>query len=315
MKALRFDGALHLDDVPPPEPAPGEALVRVRMAGICNTDLEIVRGYMGFRGTLGHEFVGEVLDAPDRALVGRRVCGEINAGCGTCAACLAGMSRHCPSRTVLGIVGRDGAFAERLRLPEGNLVTVPDAVSDEAAIFVEPLAAALGILEQVAIRPADRVVVLGDGKLGLLCAMVLAQTGAELTLVGRHEAKMARVAGHGVTTSLAAPPDASADVVVECTGRPEGLAAALAAVRPRGTVVLKSTYASSPVVDTARIVIHELRIVGSRCGLFAPALRLLAEKRVDPTVLLDARYPLAEGEAAMRRAADRGVLKVALDVA
>ncbi|HLH24926.1 MAG TPA: alcohol dehydrogenase catalytic domain-containing protein [Chloroflexota bacterium] len=319
MRALRFDGTrLALADVPRPSPPPGEALVRVRLAGVCHTDLELTRGYMGFQGTLGHEFVGEVEAAtplPGGAsplAVGQRVVGEINAACGACTACRAGLGRHCPTRTVLGIQGRDGAFADYLALPLANLHPVPDAVPDEAAVFVEPLAAALEILEQVAIRPTDRVLVLGDGKLGQLVARVLATTGCDLTVVGHHAEKRALLAAASIA-ALAAPPDARADVVVDCTGRAAGFAEAMALVRPRGTLVLKSTVATrpgEPPLNLAPLVIDEITVVGSRCGPFAPALRALAEGRVTVQPLVTAEYPLADGVAAFARAAEPGMLKV-----
>ncbi len=319
MRALRFDGArLALADVPSPTPPPGEALVRVRLAGICHTDLELTRGYMGFAGTLGHVFVGVVAEAAPgvgatRTLaVGQRIVGEINAACGACAACQAGLGRHCPTRTVLGILGRDGAFADYLTLPLANLHPVPDAVPDEAAVFVEPLAAALEILEQVAIRPTDRVLVLGDGKLGQLVARVLATTGCDLTVVGHHADKRALLAAAGIATR-AEPPPGRADVVVDCTGRAAGFAEAMGLVRPRGTLLLKSTVATrpgDPPLNLAPLVIDEITVVGSRCGPFAPALRALAEGRVAVQPLITEEYALADAVAAFQRAAAPGALKV-----
>jgi threonine dehydrogenase-like Zn-dependent dehydrogenase len=319
VRALRFDGErLSLADVPSPTPSPGEALVRVRAAGICHTDLELTRGYMGFQGTLGHEFVGEVVavaPAPGESspvAVGQRVVGEINAACGHCAACGAGLGRHCPTRTVLGILGRDGALAERLTLPLANLHAVPDAVTDEQAVFVEPLAAALEILEQVALRPTDRVLVLGDGKLGQLVGRVLAAAGGDVTVVGHHADKLALLAAAGVRTATE-PPAERADVVVDCTGRAAGFAEAMRLVRPRGTLVLKSTVATQPgepPLNLAPLVIDEVTVVGSRCGPFAPAVRALAAGRVDVAPLVSAAYPLSEGVAAFARAAEPGTLKV-----
>ena len=319
MRALRFDGTrLALADVPRPSPPPGEALVRVRLAGICHTDLELTRGYMGFQGTLGHEFVGEVAEAAplpgetSPVTVGRRVVGEINAACGACAACRAGLGRHCPTRTVLGILGRDGAFADFLTLPLVNLHPVPEIVPDEAAVFVEPLAAALEILEQVAIRPTDRVLVLGDGKLGQLVARVLATTDCDLTVVGHHADKRALLAAAGIATR-AEPPADRADVVVDCTGRAAGFLEAMPLVRPRGTLVLKSTVAmqpGEPPLNLAPLVIDEITVVGSRCGPFAPALRALAEGRIGVQPLVTDEYALADGLAAFARAAEPGTLKV-----
>ncbi|HEY76974.1 MAG TPA: alcohol dehydrogenase catalytic domain-containing protein [Thermoflexia bacterium] len=321
MRALVYDGeALRLrEDYPQPVPPPGEALVRVRLAGICNTDLEIVRGYMGFQGVLGHEFVGTVVECADGtaapSLVGRRVVGEINAYCGECPTCRAGRPTHCPNRTTLGIWGRDGAFAEYLTLPARNLYPVPDGLPDEAAVFTEPLAAALEILEQVHIRPTDRVVVLGDGKLGLLVAQVVALLGCDLVVVGRHPEKLAILARRGVSTALAGETDGLvADVVVECTGRPEGFATAKRLLRPRGTLVLKSTYHGQVEADLTALVVDEISLVGSRCGPFPPALRLLQRGLVDVRPLISEIYPLSEGEKAFARAAEPGTLKVLLRV-
>lgn len=325
---------LTLDRVhPEPAPAAGEARVRVLLAGICNTDLEIVRGYLHFQGVLGHEFVGVVEEVygPDAetrgaGLIGRRVAGEINAACHRpdCPMCSAGMPTHCPTRTTLGIGGRDGAFAEYLTLPIENLHPIPDAVSDRAAVFVEPLAANFEMLEQAHLRPTDRVLVLGDGKMGQLAAQVLALTGCDVCLVGRHEEKLALARANGIRTRLVeraqdptAPDDRGeprADVVVECTGSAQGLETALRLVRPRGTILLKSTVADRGSLDLAPIVIDEIRIQGSRCGPFAPALRALAERRVDVEPLISATYPLDDGVAAFERAAQPGVLKVLLAV-
>ena len=317
MRALLCDEELRFDPAyPDPAPGPGEALVRVTLAGICNTDLELVRGYMGFRGVLGHEFVGLVEASPDPALLGQRVVGEINAYYGECPTCRAGRPTHCPQRTTLGISGRDGAFADLLTLPTRNLHLVPQAVSDRAAVFTEPLAAALEILEQVAVRLTDRVVVLGDGKLGLLVAQVLALTGCDLVAVGRHERKLDVLRRRGIAVRLADDPPApgKADLVVECTGNPDGFAAARNLLRPRGTLVLKSTYHGLASVDLTGLVVDEITLVGSRCGPFAPALRLLAAGLVEVEPLVEAVYPLDEGLAAFEQAAAGGALKVLLSV-
>ncbi len=296
----------------------GEALVRVRLAGVCNTDLEIVRGYAGFEGTLGHEFVGEVERAPGAPeLEGRRVVGEINAGCGRCQLCRAGDSRHCPARTVLGIVGRDGAFAEYLTLPVNNLLPVPDEVSDERAVFTEPLAAACGITERARVETETRVAVIGDGKLGLLCAQALkAMTGAGVTLVGRHERKLEIVRGRGVRTAradaLPASFERAFDVTVEASGSPAGFETALKLLKPRGTLVLKSTFHGSTELNAAPVVVDEISIVGSRCGRFKPALELLRRGAVETDALINDVYPLSEGPRAFERAAEPGVLKVLL---
>ena len=313
MRALLCADSPHIiADYPDPVPPAGEALVRVRLAGICNTDLELVRGYMAFRGVLGHEFVGEVVSSPDPAWIGRRVVGDINAACYRCPTCQAGRHTHCPNRTTLGIAGRDGALADALLLPQANLHAVPDVISDEQAVFTEPLAAACEILEQVAIRPTDRVIILGDGKLGLLVAAVLRLTGADLTLVGRHRDKLAIAEGWRIPVRLAGEtlPDRQADVVVECTGSPAGFAQACKLLRPRGTLVLKSTYHGALSVDMSALVVDEITLVGSRCGPFAPALRLMALGMLDPQPLITACYPLDDAAAAFARASTPGVLKV-----
>ena len=299
------------DDVSRPVPPPGEALVRVRLSGICNTDLEMVKGYYPFTGVPGHEFVGEVVSADAAEWVGRRVVGEINASCGTCATCRAGRRTHCPTRTVLGIKGRGGAMAECLTLPVENLHVVPDHVADEVAVFTEPLAAALQVQAQVAIGPGVRVVVIGDGKLGQLVARTLALSGCGLTVVGRHPRKLARLGDRGIATCAAGDlPSREADVVVECTGSPGGLALARDAVRPRGTIVLKSTYHGETSLNLSGIVVDEVTLVGSRCGPFAPALALLAGGTLDVTDMVDDRFALADGVRAFGRAAEPGVLKV-----
>lgn len=312
MRALRFTDRLHVADVPVPDRA-DEARIRVSLAGVCATDLEIVRGYMGFSGTLGHEWVGVVEAAPDRAWVGRRVVGDINASCGRCPTCLAGRPSHCPSRTVLGIVGRDGAFAEQISLPIANLHAVPDAVPDDAAVFTEPLAAACEILEQVHVRPSTRVIVLGAGRLGQLSARVLALTGATVDVVGRPERTALLPDGVGRVALADAGRLAGADIAVDCTGSKDGLALATRLVRARGTVVLKTTVHDPAAPPVNGWVIDEVTLVGSRCGPFDPALRLLASGAVDPRPLISARLPLADGVAAMRRAAEPGTMKVLLE--
>jgi threonine dehydrogenase-like Zn-dependent dehydrogenase len=301
------------DDLPVPEPPPGEARIRVTLAGLCHTDLELQRGYYPYRGVLGHEFVGVVDRAPgDPTWEGRRVVGEINATCGACPTCRAGRSSHCERRTVLGIVDRDGAFADFLILPIANLHAVPDGVPDEVAVFAEPVAAAFQILAQVPVDPADRVVVFGDGKLGQVIAQALATTGCAPTVVGRHPRKLAHLAARGIATRTDPPPARTADIVVECTGRREGLQVALAAVRPRGTLVLKSTFAGDSTLNLSAIVVDETTIGGSRCGPFAPALAALASGAVSVTPLIEARLPLSAGVEAMTRASTPGTLKVLL---
>jgi threonine dehydrogenase-like Zn-dependent dehydrogenase len=291
-------------------------LVQVLLAGICATDLEVLAGYASFTGVLGHEFVGRVLACDSRPeLVGQRVVAEINIGCGACAPCRAGRREHCQQRQVLGIRGRDGAFADYVVVPVENLHLVPANVPNEAAVFAEPLAAALRIQEQIDLRPAQRVVVLGDGKLGQLIARSLAGVGCELAVQGRsHDRRgMVLLRAAGIATAAAGDiPPGWADVVVECTGSPAGFDQALALLRPEGTLVLKSTYAVSGAINLSRVVVDEIRVVGSRCGPFQPALRALASGAVDPLPLIDAVYPLAEGLAALEHAAARNVLKVLL---
>ena len=315
MLALRLDNkTLKVKDVRKPD-RPDEALVRVLLSGICNTDLEIARGYAGFKGTIGHEFVGVVENSTNNALVGRRIVGEINAGCGKCELCRAGDSRHCAFRTVLGIVGRDGAHAEFLQLPVENLLSVPKNVPDEHAVFTEPLAAACGILKRVSITKSDRVAVIGDGKLGLLCAQVLALTGASLLLVGKHSSKLRIAERRGIETATpvkAAKQKRQFDVVVEASGAAAGFELALNLLRPKGRLVLKSTFHGKTELDSARVVVDEISIVGSRCGRFTPALDLLKKAAIDVDSLISEEYPLSNGVHAMRRAAARGVLKVLL---
>lgn len=317
MKALQFkNGALYVADAPTPS-RPDEALVRVLLSGICNTDLEIAKGYAGFEGTLGHEFVGVVEQVPQRSdLVGKRVVGEINAGCGKCALCYARDPRHCLERTVLGIHGRDGSHAEFLTLPVENLFVIPDEISDRQAVFVEPLAAAYGIYEQVPLAHHTRVAIIGDGKLGLLTALSYGATSSNALLVGKHESKLAIARNAGIATCLLSEVDASSqrtfDVVVEASGSESGFATALDLVRPRGKIVLKSTFSGEPKWAASRVVVDEITIVGSRCGRFEPALKLLERGKLDLTPLVSDEFRLADGVAAMQRAAEPGVLKVFL---
>jgi len=315
MLALRVDKKrLAVKNVSKPD-QPDEALVRVLLSGICNTDLEIARGYAGFNGTIGHEFVGVVEDSTDRALVGRRVVGEINAGCGNCDLCRDGDPRHCATRTVLGIHGRDGAHAEFLQLPAVNLVRVPDNIADEHAVFTEPLAAACGILERATINQSGRVAVIGDGKLGLLCAQVIALTGASVLLIGKHSSKLRIAERRGIEIAnpkLAAKRKRGFDVVVEASGAASGFGLALDLLRPKGQLVLKSTFHGKTELDAARIVVDEISIVGSRCGRFSPALDLLKKAAIDVDSLISEEYPLSNGVHAMRRAGTRGVMKVLL---
>lgn len=317
MKALRYEnGLLSVTDVAKPL-ADGEALVRVTLSGICNTDLEISRGYAGFEGTIGHEFVGVIEQVRQAASLsdGQRVVGEINAGCGACDLCIAGDPRHCARRTVLGIVGRDGAHAEFLKLPLANLLPVPDEISDPHAVFTEPLAAACGILERAAITEDARVAVIGDGKLGLLCAQVIASTGATVTLVGKYQNKLQIADRFGLetmTAAMAASRQHSFDVAVEASGSASGFALALDLLHPRGVLVLKSTFHGVTEIDAARLVVDEISVVGSRCGRFAPALELLKAGVVDVESLISEEFALTDGVQAMQHASEPGVMKVLL---
>lgn len=306
------------DDLPEPEARDGWSRVQVHRAGVCATDQALARGYMGFRGVPGHEFVGLALDGP---LAGRRVIGEINAGCGACPPCLEGDSRHCAARTVLGIAGLQGAFAERLALPSRNLLAVPDGVDDDAATFTEPLAAALHIGDDIDLGRHPRALVAGDGKLGLLCAAALSRRGCDVTLAGRHPERGALL-GQPVTFVTgwleADPGDLDAvapfDLAVEATGNADVLPRLLPLVRARGTIVLKTTSERPTALDLSALVVGEQRIVGSRCGRFAAALDLLAEHDFDVRPLISARYPLEQGAQAFAHAGARGTLKVLLDV-
>ncbi|HEY6879393.1 MAG TPA: alcohol dehydrogenase catalytic domain-containing protein [Polyangiales bacterium] len=293
-----------------PVRTPGEVLLGLRLAGICDTDLQLARGYMGYRGVLGHEFVAEVLDADDTSLRGRRVVADINASCLACSECRRGQPHHCLARTVLGIVGRDGALAERFLVPAHTLVPVPDEVSDERAVFAEPLAAALHVLEDL---PQDEgpCVVLGDGKLGLLIARAVAQSGRRTVVVGHHPGKLALARQGGAVGVLESELDASlcgVPAVIEATGSARGLSRALSMLRARGTLILKTTVAGASEVDLSPVVINELRVIGSRCGDMARAVDAL--RTLDPTPLIAARYPLADAEQAFAHAATRGTLKV-----
>nr|WP_295882271.1 alcohol dehydrogenase catalytic domain-containing protein [uncultured Thiohalocapsa sp.] len=316
MSGLVLDGNPAVrSDLPVPVPRTGDALVSVRQAGVCGSDMAVVRGYAGFRGILGHEFVGDVVVCPSEpSLVGLRVVGEINIACGHCDACRRGCRKHCERRQVLGMRGHDGAFAEYLTLPLENLHPVPAGVSDEAAVFTEPLAAALQITRQVHIGPETRVLVVGAGRLGQLIAQVLRLTGCNLAVVARRARQRTLLANVGIPWLAEDDvPAAGFDLAVEASGAPGGLALARRALRAGGTLVLKSTYAGEVSVDLAGLVVDEISVVGSRCGPFPAALRLLAQGLVDPTPLIDTCLPLARAEAALRRAAEPGVLKVLLD--
>lgn len=294
---------------------PDEALIKIHKAGICSTDLELVKGYYPYTGILGHEFVGKVVEAQDASWIGRRVVGEINVVCHRCEQCRDGRSTHCENRTVLGIVRRDGTFAEYTQLPLTNLHRVPDSIPDELAVFTEPLAAALEIRQQIQIKPADRVLLVGAGRLGQLIAQTLALTGCDLRVVARyvHQQELLRARGIKVISEEEIQPWRW-DVVVEATGSPGGFSLARQAVRPRGTLVMKSTYQGEMSVNVSSIVVDEINIVGSRCGPFEPALRLMESRQVDPTVLISDEFRLDEALKAFERAAQPGVLKVLVEI-
>ena len=310
------DGLVKLVDRPSPEAGPGQAVVKVDMAGICRTDLELAAGYYNFRGTPGHEFVGRVISSPDdRSWLDRRVVAAINSGCGQCHFCRSGRERHCPDRLALGIKSWAGALAEMVQIPLANLYPVPDSVVDREAVFAEPLAAALRIADQIDLSGYDRLAVLGDGKLGLLIALALKDLRPELTLFGRHQAKLDIVRRQGVATELVGDnfpwsDQEKFDLVVEATGRTNGLALALDLVRSLGTVVVKSTTAKPTPVDLSRLVVNEINMIGSRCGDMAHALAALESNRLDPIPLIEAEYPLDQIDQAMAQAGRPGSLKV-----
>jgi threonine dehydrogenase-like Zn-dependent dehydrogenase len=315
MKALQFiNNQLKLSEIPKPN-IETEALIRVTKSGICNTDLEIIRGYAGFSGTIGHEFVGIVEESSDKNWIGKRVVGEINAGCGVCGLCKAGDSRHCPARTVLGIHSRDGAHAEFVRLPSINLLEVPENVSDEQAVFTEPLAAAYGILEQVEVLPETKVAVIGDGKLGILCAQAMALASKNTYLIGKHKDKMRVAEGRGATGVLLADApklNQTFDVVIEASGSESGFATALDLLKPRGKLVLKSTFQGKTNLEMWRVVVDEITIVGSRCGRFAPALELLRDGKVDVESFISEEFSLENGIEAIAKAQQKGAMKILL---
>jgi threonine dehydrogenase-like Zn-dependent dehydrogenase len=315
MQALWLENnQISLRDIPQPN-KPNEALIKIRRAGICSTDLELVKGYYPYTGVLGHEFVGEVVNASDPSWIGQRVVGEINAVCGKCEACMNGRPTHCENRTVLGITNREGIFAEYATLPLENLYRVPDAVPDEIAVFTEPLAAALEIQQQIQIKPTDRVLLVGAGRLGQLIAQTLALTGCDLHVLARHSYQQDMLSARGIRFITEAKIQPRKwDVVVEATGSPDGFNLARKAVRPRGTLVMKSTYAGNININLSSIVVDEINVVGSRCGPFAPALRLLERREVDPTVLISAQYKLKDILKGFEHAAQAGVLKVQIEM-
>jgi len=314
MKALVFDENVKLVEAPQPERKLKEALIRVRMAGICNTDLEIVKGYMNFKGILGHEFAGEVVQADKTHWIGKRVVGAINIGCGSCSQCVSGWERHCAQRQVLGISQKQGAFAEYLTLPLQNLIEVPDSVSDEAAVFVEPLAAACRILEQVDIQPDHRAAVIGDGKLGQLIARVLHIHGCRLTVFGKHVSKLELIRSLKIgVKNISEKSDKPFDIVIEASGSTSGIAAALEMIKPQGTIILKSTTHDPSMIPMSKIVVDEIQIMGSRCGLFKPAMQLLEKELVDVQPLISKTFKLSDGIKAMQFARETA-FKVLLDM-
>jgi threonine dehydrogenase-like Zn-dependent dehydrogenase len=307
------NGRVEIHKTVKPRRPRGFASIRLVLGGICNTDLELQRGYYGFKGTPGHEFVGEVIDADEVNLVGKRVVGEINLACGKCAWCHRGLGRHCPTRTVLGIVKHPGAFREVLTLPERNLHIVPNAIPNEHAVFVEPVGAACEILDQVKIPKGEAVAVLGDGKLGLLIAQVLQISGARVHQFGRHRHKLQIAEKAGVTGEVSRKlPVAAYDYVVDSTGSADGLHQAVVMTRPRGTVILKSTVHGHVAIDTASVIVNEITLVGSRCGRFEPALRMLSKGKLQVGDMISEIMPLNEAPNAFGRAAERGILKVLL---
>lgn len=315
MKALYFDGKTLTMNADYPKPRPGEVTVKVTMSGICGTDLEILKGYMSYSGVLGHEFVGIVEDSKNKELIGKRIVGEINAGCKRCASCLSGLERHCQNRTVLGIYKRDGAFAEYISLPEENIHVLPDSVSDKQAVFVEPLAAAFEITEQLHLEPNWKIAILGDGRLAQLVARALRLSCRDITCFGHHERKTRLLQKIGIRTksSIENSDEHAFDVVVEATGRESGFLDAMRLARPRGTVVLKSTIASQNKLDLSPAIINEITFVGSRCGPFRPAINALATGLVSVDDLIDAVYPIDKYAQAFEHAGKPGVLKILLE--
>ncbi len=314
MNAIRFDGT-KLDLLTDyPKPKSGESVVKVKLAGICGTDLEILQGYMSYKGILGHEFVGVVEDSENKDLIGKRVVGEINAGCKTCTSCINGLERHCPNRTVLGILNRDGAFAQYLSLPEKNLHVVPDSIKDEQAVFVEPLAAAFEIIEQIHIEPNWEIAIVGDGRLAQLVVRVLKISCPNITCFGRHEKKLELLKKLGIKTKIGIDSNDGKkyDLVIEATGSDSGFSDTMKLIRPRGTVILKSTIASQNKLDLTPAVVNEVTVIGSRCGIFRPAINALESGSVSVEELVDSIYPLEKFQQAFEHAKKPGAMKILL---
>jgi threonine dehydrogenase-like Zn-dependent dehydrogenase len=314
MKALYFDKKVLLREMPQPQPKSDEALINLKAVGICNTDLEIIKGYMGFKGILGHEFAGIVKECKDKHLLNKKVTGEINLGCGTCSFCLAGMKRHCPNRTVLGISGKDGAMAEYLTLPINNLHVLPDTIDFTTAIFVEPLAAACEILEQIHIKPGQRVLVIGDGKLAALVAQVIAMVNSHVTVVGISEKKVQLLKKIGINAQVNAIEQKDWDIIVECTGNSEGIQCALGYIKPRGTIILKSTYNENASINQNLIVVNEITLIGSRCGNFDLAIEFLRKGYVKTKQLVTKVLPLAQYQEAFAYAQNPDSFKIILEI-
>lgn len=314
MKAMCFDGKNTRYNENYPDPKLGEVLVRINLAGICGTDLEILDGYMEYDGILGHEFVGTVEKAENPSLIGKRVVGEINAGCGLCESCEKGMDRHCPNRTVLGILKRDGAFAEFLSLPEKNLHVIPDSITDEQAVFVEPLSAAFEIKEQISLQSQWKVAVVGDGRLAQLIIRVLKLTCPNITCFGRHKSKLESLINIGVKIKIGIekPDEQSFDLVVEATGSNSGFTDTMKLIKPRGIVILKSTIASRENLDLTPVVVNEITLIGSRCGLFKPAIDALATGMVSVDSMIDSTFPLEKFSEAIEHTKKPETLKVFL---
>ncbi len=316
MRALYLDssGLTLRRDYPEPSMHSGESLVRVTTAGICGTDLELAHGYMGYAGIPGHEFVGIVVQSSRPDLLGQRIVGEINASCNTCDLCRDGLGRHCPHRTVLGILGRDGAFADYLVLPDRNLIPIPSSLTDEVAVFTEPLAAAYEIFDQITIAPAEKVLILGDGRLGAIVALALKAEGFSTLVGGHHQAKLEFLQQLGVKVELEKNLCPCFDLIIDCTGSPSGFTRALELIRPRGRIILKTTAAADAPVNLAPIVINEITVLGSRCGRFAPALATLESGRFDPQPLISARFPLDDALAAFDAATQPSNFKCLLQI-
>jgi 2-desacetyl-2-hydroxyethyl bacteriochlorophyllide A dehydrogenase len=316
MKALFFDSFLQIKDIPVPEITSGDVLIRVKWAGICNTDIEITKGYIpNYNGIPGHEFYGLIHEAQDKTLIGKRVTAEINAGCNNCEWCNKGLSRHCPNRTVLGIINQDGAFAEFIKVPLDTLIFIPDSIVDTNAIFIEPLAAALEIIEQITIQKEHKVLLIGDGKLAQLIALVIHYTGCDLTVLGKHTDKLSLLTKQNIkTVHLDSFTPSLYDIIIEASGSSQALMNAISHVKPRGTVVLKSTYTDTSVFNPSAIVVNEITLIGSRCGRFESAINFLQKTQIDLSYLISEKHPFTNIIEAFRSSQKKGVLKVIVEM-